>query len=192
MGSANNRSVIRVMIADDHQMIREGLAALIGLQDDLEVVAEANDAREAVERFLRVRPDVLLLDQQMPEGGGLSALRQILSQAPTAAVLMLSTYDGEWEIHQALQLGARGYLVKHMEAERLFDAVRAAAKGKAVVPPEVAEKLAQAFRLPNLTKREFDVLALISDGKTNRDIGRALQIREGTVKTHVNSILFKL
>ena len=183
---------IRVLVADDHPVVREGLAALIGRQRDMAVVAEARDGQEAVALYAFHRPDVLLLDLQMPALGGVEALAQIRRRHPGACVLVLTTFDGEEDIYRALQAGARGYLLKDAGRERLLEAIRGVHGGTRWIPPDVAAKLADRMTGPELTGREQQVLELIVAGRSNAEIGAALAIAEGTVKAHVNSILAKL
>jgi DNA-binding NarL/FixJ family response regulator len=183
---------IRIVVADDHPVVREGLAAIIRRQSDMAVVGEAADGREALDLCLAHHPDVVLMDLRMPVMDGVAATEAIQRSAPRTRVLVLSTYDGEEGIYQALRAGAKGYLLKDACREDLLEAIRAVHAGRRRVPPTVAARLAERVGAPELTPREKDVLALIVRGKSNKEIGQALDIAEGTVKGHVNNILGKL
>jgi two-component system NarL family response regulator len=183
---------IRVMVVEDHHIVRQGLVALLGSVPDIQVVAEAGDGQQAVELFRRHQPDVTLLDLRLPVLGGVEVLTRIRQQAPTARVIVLTTFDGDEDIYRALQAGARGYLLKGMRTEELLEAIRAVHGGKTRVPAVVAERLANRLNGQDLTARELDVLRLIVAGKSNKEIGSELSISEATVKTHMNNILSKL
>lgn len=183
---------IRILIADDHPVVREGLAAMIEREPDMTVVAQAKTGREAVELFRRHRPDVTLMDLRMPEMEGVDAIVAIRAEFLLARIVVLTTYDGDEDIYRGLRAGAKAYLLKDAPAEDLLDTIRAVHRGKTRVPPEVAAKLAGRVSGSELTARELAVLKLIVDGKSNEEIGRALSITEGTVKFHVNHILGKL
>lgn len=183
---------IRLVIADDHPVVREGLVAMINRQPDMCVVAEAADGRAAVEAVLRHRPDLTLMDLRMPRMSGLEAIHEILKNAPSSRILVLTTYDGDEDIYRALQAGARGYLLKDVFREELLEAIRNAVTGLRIVPPKVAARLAEHLGESELTHRELDVLRLIVGGKSNKEIAEALSISEGTVKGHLNSIFNKL
>ncbi len=188
----NNDAVIRILVADDHPVVRAGLAAIIDQQDDLTVVGEARSGREAVEMYSGLRPDLALIDLRMPEMDGVTAITTIRAAFPTARLLVLTTYDGDEDIFRGLQAGAKGYLLKDAGREALLEAIRAVHAGKTHIPPDVATRLAERMAGPTLTPREQEVLHLIVAGKSNQEIGRMLFIAEGTVKVHVNSILAKL
>ncbi len=183
---------IRILIADDHSVVREGLAAMIARRADMQVVAEAGDGRQAVDLARRHRPDVILLDLRMPELGGVAAIHQIAADVPAARVIVLTTFDGDEDIFRALQAGARAYLLKDTPREALLEAIRAVHAGQKRIPPEVAAKLADRLLAPELSARELDVLRQIVAGRSNKEAGAALGISEGTVKVHVNSLLGKL
>ena len=183
---------IRILIADDHAVVREGLAALIGRRADMLVVAEAENGRRAVELARTHRPDVILMDLRMPEMGGVEAIGLIRAEQPQARVIVLTTYDGDEDIFRALQAGARAYLLKDTPRDELIDAIRAVHGGQKRLPPEVAAKLAERVTAEPLTPRELEVLAGLARGQSNKEIGAALSIAEGTVKVHVNSLLGKL
>lgn len=183
---------IRVMVVEDHHIVRQGLVALLGTVPDIEVVTEASDGQQAVEMFREHRPDVTLLDLRLPVLGGVEVLTRIRQQTPGARVIVLTTFDGDEDIYRALQAGARGYLLKGMRTDELLDAIRAVHAGKTRIPPIVAERLANRLNGQDLTARELEVLKLIVAGKSNKEIGSELSISEATVKTHMNNILSKL
>jgi len=183
---------IRIMIVEDHGVVRGGLVALLKTVPDFAVVAEASNGKEAVDRFREHQPDITLMDLRLPEMGGVEAITRIREQSPGARVIVLTTFDGDEDIYRALQAGARGYLLKGMSADELMDAIRTVHAGGKRIPALVAERLAERMGGPALTSRELDVLRLIVAGNSNREIGKALNISEATVKTHINSILSKL
>jgi DNA-binding NarL/FixJ family response regulator len=183
---------IRILIVDDHAIVRQGFAALLQTVPGFAVVAEAGDGEEAVELFRRHRPDVTLMDLRLPKLNGVDAIARIRGEWPGARVIVLTTYDGDEDIYRAMQAGAKGYLLKGMDLKELTEAVRTVHAGKSRIPSQVAEKLAERMSGATLTARELEVLQLIVAGKSNREIGNALFISEATVKTHVNSLLSKL
>ncbi len=183
---------IRILIADDHFVVRIGLAAIINSQPDMIVVAEASDGTEAVESFSRHRPDITLIDIRMPEMNGIEATAEIRRIDEKARVIVLTTYDGDEDIYRALRAGARAYLLKDTFREELLKAIRNVQAGRKHIPAEVAARLAERTPGSELTAREMDVLGLIVKGLSNRDIAIALSIAEGTVKLHINNILSKL
>jgi two-component system, NarL family, response regulator len=183
---------IRILIADDHPIVREGLAALLNRANDMEVVAEASNGREALKQFQRCRPDVVLVDLRMPEMDGVDAILAIREQAPEARVIVLTTYDGDEDIYRGLRAGAKAYLLKDAPREELMECIRAVHGGRMWIPPDVAAKLATRMGDDDLTSRELEVLRLMVRGKSNKEIGNNLGVSEGTVKIHVNHILEKL
>ncbi len=183
---------IRLLIADDHPVVREGLAAMLNRRADMRVIAEATNGAEAVTLALQHRPDVVLMDLRMPHLNGVEALEQIRAEWPEARVIVITTYDGDDDIYRALRAGAKAYLLKDTPREEVLDTVRAVYAGQKRLPPEVAAKLADRMTAPELTERERDVLRQIVAGRSNKEIGAALNIAEGTVKAHVNSLLGKL
>ncbi|ENO13950.2 DNA-binding response regulator [Marinobacter nanhaiticus D15-8W] len=180
------------MVADDHPLIREGIAAVIESQADIALVGEANNGREAVEGFLQHQPDVILMDLQMPEMNGIDAIRAIHQGAPSARIAVLTTYRGDVRALHAIQAGAVGYLLKSSLRRELVDAIRALAAGKRWFPPEIAAELAEHLGVENLSLREVEVLQLISLGHANKVIAKRLAITEDTVKGHVKSVIAKL
>lgn len=184
---------IRVMIVDDHSVVREGLAALIGYQADMRVVATPGDGRAAVEEFSKQHPDVTLMDLRLPVVDGVEAIIEIRGEHPDAKMIVLTTYDGDEDVYRALEAGACGYLLKDASRNELLEAIRTVHQGGRCVPPAVAARLVErAAGGPPLSPREVEILQLIAAGKSNKQIGTALHIAEGTVKTHVNNILDKL
>lgn len=183
---------IRVMVVEDHHIVRQGLVALLKTMPDIAVVAEASDGQQAMDLFRAHKPDVTLLDLRLPVLGGVEVLSRIRQQTPTARVIVLTTFDGDEDIYRALQAGARGYLLKGMRTEELMEAIRAVHAGKSRVPAVVAERLAMRVGGDELTAREVDVLKLIVAGKSNKEIGADLKISEATVKTHMNNIFSKM
>ena len=186
------RPVIRVLIADDHQVVREGLTAIINRQRDLEVVGQAASGEEAIDIFRKLRPDVTLMDLRLPGIDGIEAIIKLRSISPTARVLVLTTYDGDEYIHRAIEAGASGFLLKTVRREELLDAIRAVHQGRRSFPSQVASRLVEYGPRSDLTAREIEVLDLVANGRSNKEIGRILGISEGTVKGHVSAILTKL
>ena len=185
-------SPIRIMTVDDHPLLRQGIAALIKSQPDLTLVAEAYDGEEAVAQFRLHRPDVTLMDLQMPNVNGTEAISRIRSEFPEAKILVLSTYAGDVQILRAIKTGAKGYLLKGNVRTELLDAIRAVHAGRKQLPPEIAAELAQHAADDQLSVREIDVLRLIGDGNANKQIADKLSIGEATVKNHISNILSKL
>lgn len=182
----------RVLLADDHPIVRDGLAAIINLQADLEVVAEAGDGETALACFEAQRPDVLVLDLRMPKADGLTVVQQLLARFSDARILVMTTYDGDEDIFQCLRAGARGYLLKDAPRQEILGAIRTVASGGQYTSHTVAAKALQRMARPSLTQREVEVLGQLAQGRSNKDIARRLTITEGTAKTHVKSILTKL
>jgi two-component system NarL family response regulator len=185
-------SPIRLLLADDHPIVRQGLAALINRQPGMLVVAEAATGHEAVALFDAHRPDITLIDLRMPELDGVAAISAIRAVAPTARVIILTTYDSDEEIYRGLLAGAMAYLLKDATPEVLVEAIQAVHAGQKRIPQEIAAKLAERMVGPELTPRELEVLRLLVAGHSNKGIGVALAIGEGTVRTHVANILAKL
>jgi two-component system NarL family response regulator len=183
---------IRIMLVEDHQVVRQGLVALLSASEDLEVVGSVGDGLEAVEMFRSVQPDVTLMDLQLPKLGGVETIRCIRKEFPQARFIVLTTFDGDEDIYRALQAGARAYLLKGMPLEELLTTIHAVHSGKLHIPPPVAEKLAERVGTQQLTSRELCVLERIVAGRANKEISADLFISEATVKTHINSLLSKL
>jgi len=183
---------IRVLIADDHVTVREGLAAMIGRQPDMIVVGEAANGREAVDLWLKHRPDVTLLDLRMPLLDGLGAIDEIHRQDDSARIIVLTTFDTDADLSNAIKAGAKGYLLKDAQREELLEAIRKVHAGATCIPPSLVAKLAAGMSNESLTGRELDVLALLARGKSNKEIGTNLYISETTVKSHLRSIFTKL
>jgi DNA-binding NarL/FixJ family response regulator len=183
---------IRVMTADDHPLLRQGIAALISTQPDLELIAEACDGEEAVALFRLHRPDVTLMDLQMPNVNGTEAISRIRSEFPDAKILVLSTYAGDVQILRAIKAGARGYLLKGNVRTELLEAIRTVHVGRKRIPSEIAAELADHAADDQLSSREIDVLHLIGAGNANKQIADKLSIGETTVKNHISNILSKL
>ena len=183
---------IRILVAEDHHVVRQGLVALIKTVEDMQVVSEACDGKQAVELFRRHEPDITIMDLRLPVMTGVEAIAEIRRDFPLARIIVLTTYDGDEDIYRALQAGARGYLLKDMSGDDLMDAIRTVHAGRSRIPPAVAQRLADRLGGPDLTARELEVLKLIVSGKSNKEIGRDLFISEATVKTHINSLLSKL
>ena len=183
---------LRIMLVDDHYLVRVGLTSVISLEPDMTVCAEAATGEQAIAGFRAHRPDVTLMDVRLPGMGGLEATQLIRSEFPDARIIMLSTYGGDEEIYAALHGGAMAYLMKSVAREELVLTIRKAAAGRRHVSPDMAARLADRISRASLSIRELEVLRLLFGGKRNREIASALDITEGTVKLHVSSILGKL
>ncbi|GIG03234.1 response regulator [Catellatospora citrea] len=197
---------VRVLLADDQSLFREALAVLLGVRDDIVVVGEAGDGAQALDRAAALRPDVVLMDLRMPVLDGVAATRRMRVEHPGVRVIVLTTFDDDEDVFAALRAGALGYLLKDASSAQLVEAVLAAARDEAVLQPSVAAKVVARFaRLPDeqpaarpqplvvpLSERELDVLRLLADGRSNREIAAALFLAEGTVKNHVSGVLAKL
>lgn len=201
-----SRTPVRVLLADDQSLFREALAVLLGVRDDIVVVGEAGDGAQALARAAELRPDVVLMDLRMPVLDGVAATRRMRAEHPGVRVIVLTTFDDDEDVFAALRAGALGYLLKDASSAQLVEAVLAAARDEAVLQPSVAAKVVARFaRLPDeepaarpqplvvpLSERELDVLHLLADGRSNREIAAALFLAEGTVKNHVSGVLAKL
>lgn len=188
----NHSEAIQVLIADDHPIVRQGLAALLDREPDMTVVAQAANGYEAVEMFRQHRPNVALIDLRMPQMNGVAAITAICAEFKNAQIVVLTTYDGDEDIYNGLRAGAKSYLLKDTEAEQILAAIRNVASGKKYIPLTVGAKLAQRMENPQLSDRELEVVRLIAAGMSNQEIGTSLNISESTVKFHVNNILCKL
>ena len=185
-------SQIRLLVVDDHLVVRMGVVALLKRRKDFEVVAEAEDGAQAVERYRQHRPDVCLMDIRMPKLTGVQALAAIRAEFPEARVIMLTTYDGDSDIHGALAAGASGYILKDVEGDELVLAIREVHRGLRYLPTEVAQRLAERSETGELTPRELEVLQLLAKGFSNKEIASGLNFTEFTAKAHVRNILEKL
>jgi DNA-binding NarL/FixJ family response regulator len=183
---------IRILIADDHSVVREGLVSLVKRKSDMVVVAEASNGREAVQLWKEHRPDVTLLDLRMPELDGVGAIKEIRALDENAHIVVLTTYDGDEDIYRAIKGGAKAYLLKDTARDALVETVRRVHAGETYLPPQLAAKLAERVSGEALSPREIDVLKRMAVGKSNKEIGAELFISEGTVKTHIKSIFNKL
>ena len=183
---------IRILIADNHPVVREGLAALIHRQEGMALIAEAASWPEAVEQFDRHKPDLALLEPRMPGMDGASGVRAIREKTPDARIVLFTACDTDEDIYRGLRAGAKGYLLKDVPRDELIESIRAVGEGKTCIPPAVAAKLASRMSAPDMTSREMEVLQLMAQGKSNKEIGSSLNISEGTVKVHINHILGKL
>lgn len=183
---------IRVLVVEDHNVVRQGLVALLKVADGLEVVGEAADGVEAITQFRKHQPDITLIDLRLPKLGGVDAISLIRKEMPHARFIVLTTYDGDEDIYRALKAGAKAYLLKGMTSEELMTAIRSVHAGKSHIPPAIAERLAERMGAEELTPRESDVLEQIVNGRSNKEIAAELEISEATVKTHINSLLAKL
>jgi DNA-binding NarL/FixJ family response regulator len=183
---------IRILVADDHFVVRMGLTALVNTEPDLEVVGEAVDGAQAVHAFDQHRPDLVLMDLRMPVKDGVWATAEIRARHPNARVLMLTTFDGDTDIHRAIEAGAQGYVLKNSTGEKLIPALRAVAAGQRWIPKEIATRLASRNIFEELTPRELQVLEQMAKGLANKEIADVLKITGHTVKDHLKSILGKL
>ena len=184
--------MIRVLSVDDHPLLREGIAALVGSQSDMEVVAEASNGLEALEQFRKHHPDITLMDLQMPAMSGIDAISSIRREFPEARIIILTTHGGDVQISRALKAGARAYLLKGLLRKELLETIRAVHAGQKRLSPEVATEIAEHLTDHALTPREIDVLHLLAEGNANKEIGARLSLTEETVKSHVRNILAKL
>lgn len=185
-------SRIRVVLADDHPVVRDGLAAILNQQSDMQVVGEAGDGEEALTLYQSLKPDVLVLDLRMPKLDGVTVVQRVMESEPGARVLIMTTYDGDEDIFRSLSQGAKGYILKDAPRQEILTAIRAVSEDRTYTSSSVATKALQRMVKPSLTQRELDVLQLLAEGRSNKDIARRLDITEGTAKTHVKSILTKL
>ena len=183
---------IRILTVDDHPLLREGVAAMIKSQRDMELVAEASTAKEGLEQFRRRRPDITLMDLRLPDMNGIDAMAAIRTEFPDARIIVLTTFEGDVEIQRALEAGARGYLLKSMPPKELLEGIRQVHAGKKKIPPEIVAQLAEHLGDETLTAREVEVLRQVAGGNRNRDIAERLFISEETVKVHVKHIMEKL
>jgi DNA-binding NarL/FixJ family response regulator len=191
-GESPSTDKIRLLIADDHMTVLAGLASIIGMQQDMIVVAEAANGRQAVDLWRKHRPDVTLLDLRMPKLDGVGVIDEIRKEDTSARIIILTTYDTDNEIYRAIKAGAKGYLLKDARREELLDCIRKVSRGETCIPQALLEKLAAGVSGETLTGRELAVLMLLARGKSNKEIGANLFISESTVKGHLRNIFTKL
>jgi two-component system, NarL family, response regulator len=187
-----DKVTLRVLVADDHPVVRDGLASMLETQDDIEVVGQAANGVSAVAAYASLRPDVLMLDLRMPKMDGFEAATRVIAGDPAAQILIMTTYDGDEDIFRCLRLGAKGYLLKDAPSEEILAAIRVVGGGGHYTSHQVAAKALRRSAQTGLTQRELDVLPLLAEGRSNKDIGRRLNMSEETVKSHVKGILAKL
>jgi DNA-binding NarL/FixJ family response regulator len=183
---------IRILCVDDHPLLREGITAIINSQPDMQLVAEATNGTEGIEKFRKHRPDVTLMDLRLPDMSGVDSLIAIRSDFPEARIIMLTTFEGDVDVHRALASGARAYLLKSMPNKDLIDAIRRVHGGKKSIPPVIATRLAEHLSDEALTPREIEILRCVAEGNRNREIAERLVISENTVKVHINHVMEKL
>lgn len=191
-GNTLHRPRIRIVVADDHPIVREGLKALLKTQRDMRVIAEAANGPEAIERVLVLRPDVLLLDLRMPGMDGFSVIHVLREKLPNAKIVVLTSYSGDQDIYRALEAGAQAYLLKDAPHRELLECIRTVHAGRRWIPPAVGARLAAQIGMPKLTDREMEIVLLIAAGKSNKEIGVSLGIGESTVKVHLLHVFKKL
>jgi two-component system NarL family response regulator len=190
--SSEGRGVIRVLLAEDHTVVRDGIAAIINQERDMAVVAAAGDGQEAIALWRQTRPDVVLMDLRMPGLSGVNAIYELHAADPDVRIVVLTTFDGDEDIYRAIRAGAKAYLLKDVKREDLFQCIREVHAGRFFIPPGVAAKLAGRQTGEELTSRELEVLRLLAEGKPNKLIAASLSIAEVTVKSHVRAIFTKL
>ncbi len=186
------KDAIRVLVVEDHNVVRQGLVALLGLVEGIRVVGEASDGAEAIAQFRKHQPDVTLVDLRLPKIGGVEVIQRVREETPQARFVVLTTYDGDEDIYRALKSGAKAYLLKGMTTDELITTIREVHAGRSHIPPAIAERLAERMGTVDLTPREAEVLEQIVSGKSNKEIAAELEISEATVKTHINTLLSKL
>jgi len=189
---SKSAKTIRILVADDHPIVRQGLIAILNDQSDMSVVAEVSNGQQAIEQFRIHQPDVTLLDLQMPEVGGVEAITTIRTEFPDAAIIMFSIYETDEDIYQGLRAGAKAYLLKDTPCQEILEVIRAVSEGQRYIPEKIGTKLAARMERPTLSDREFEVLSLMAKGKNNKAIASELNITENTVKFHVTNVMIKL
>jgi DNA-binding NarL/FixJ family response regulator len=188
----NAQNAIRILSVDDHPLLREGLAAVINSQEDMQVIAHAANGQDAIQQFRKHQPDVTLMDLRLPDKSGIDTMVSIRAEFPDARIIMLTTFEGDVEVQRALEAGARAYLLKSMPPKELVEVIRQVHAGKKRIPPQLATQLVEHMSDESLTTREIEVLRQIAEGNRNRDIGEKLFITEETVKVHIKHIMEKL
>jgi len=186
------REPIRVLVVEDHNVVRQGLVALLNLVEGIQVVGEAADGAEAIAQFRKQQPDVTLVDLRLPKMSGVEVIQRVRAETSQARFVVLTTYDGDEDIYRALKAGAKAYLLKGMTTDELITTIREVHAGRSHIPPAIAERLAERMGTEDLTPREAEVLQEIVAGKSNKEIAAELEISEATVKTHINTLLSKL
>ncbi|HET9087027.1 MAG TPA: response regulator transcription factor [Acidobacteriaceae bacterium] len=186
------RSLLRIMVVEDHNVVRQGLIALLRTVAGFDVIAETDNSEQAMELFRKHLPEITLMDLRLKSGSGVSAIVTIRKSYPESKIIVLTTYDGDEDIYKALQAGAQGYLLKGASSDELIKAIRAVHAGERYIPSSIAERLAGRVGSEDLTERELEVLQNIVRGKSNKEIAQQMNISEATVKTHINNLLSKL
>jgi two-component system NarL family response regulator len=189
---ATDHAKVRVLVADDHPIVRQGIIANVKPQPDMKVIAEAGDGVEALALIKEHSPDVVLLDLRMPQMDGLDVLAEVKKSRLPCKIIIMTTFDSEEDVQRAMRTGARGYLLKDSTREEILDAIRRVSLGETYLPARIVQKVAEGMRKPELSPREVEVLQWVAAGKSNKEIGTQLFIAEGTVKTHVKNLLEKL
>jgi DNA-binding NarL/FixJ family response regulator len=192
MSTADSARKIRVLCVDDHPLVRKGIASILGNEGDMELVGEAGNGRQAVDLFRQLQPDVTLMDIRMPDLDGIHAVRQIRDEFPDAAIIALTSFDGDQDIYRALEAGVRGYLLKESVHTEVLNAIRSVHAGRRLISQEASERLRTHFPNASLTPKEVEVLRLVAQGFSNKEIASKLGKAVGTVKIHVQNILEKL
>ena len=192
MNATENLPKIRVLCVDDHPLVRKGIAAILNNEAEIDLVAEAGNGQEAIDLFRRLNPDVTLMDLRMPIVDGITATREIRNEFPEARIIALTSFDGDQDVYRALEAGVRGYLLKESVHSEILHAIRHVHAGKKLIPPDVAQRLAEYFPQVSLTPREVEVLQLVAGGLANKEIASKLGTASGTVKMQVQNILSKL
>lgn len=190
--SDNPSLPIRILVAEDHTVVRDGIVAILKQEPDMQIVGDTSDGQQAIELWQRHRPDICLMDLRMPIVNGVSAIERIRAIEPTANIIVLTTYDGDEDIYRAMRAGAKSYLLKDVRREELFQCIRSVHAGRSFLLPSVAAKLAERLASEDLTPREREVLQLLAQGRSNKLIGAELSISEVTVKSHVQALFRKL
>jgi two-component system NarL family response regulator len=183
---------IRILIADDHPLVRDGIVSLVSHEKDMRVVAQAVDGVETVELTQKLRPDIVLLDLRMPQMDGLDVLAKFKSLRLPTRIIVLTTFESEHDVHISMEAGAHGYLLKDVSRALLLDTLRRVHRGETVIPLSIGHKLVESMNHPGLSPREHEILQLVAEGKSNKEVGHSVGIAEGTVKSHVKSMLEKL
>ena len=192
MNATESLPKIRVLCVDDHPLVRKGIAAILNNEAEIDLVAEAGNGQEAIDLFRRLNPDVTLMDLRMPIVDGITATREIRNEFPEARIIALTSFDGDQDVYRALEAGVRGYLLKESVHSEILHAIRHVHAGKKLIPPDVAQRLAEYFPQVSLTPREVEVLQLVAGGLANKEIASKLGTASGTVKMQVQNILSKL